>query len=179
MSFRNVLLSVVQAVILFGTETWVLLESMDRNLEGVYVVFLSHITGQKVKQYRDGTWRSKAVYKVLKEAVTQSLGSYIYKQQTTVAEWVALRPMLEVSYKDTGYKGGGRRRDPWCQKMAAGKQLSDILKEISVAARVWRLKSGRRGEGGGGREVAESELDVGIDGPWYYGTDTGNAQMGE
>ena len=154
-------------------------ESMSHKLEGVHVGFPRQIMGQNSEQQRDRTWQSVASEKVIKEAVTQSLGSYIYKQQTTVAEWVALRPMLEVSYKDTGYKGGGRRRDPWCQKMAAGKQLSDILKEISVAARVWRLKSGRRGEGGGGREVAESELDVGIDGPWYYGTDTGNAQMGE
>ena len=40
-------------------------------------------------------------------------------------------------------------------------------------------ESGRHGEGegGGGREVAE--YDTGRNGPWYDGTDKGDAQVGE
>ena len=39
--------AVVQAVLLFGAETWVLSEAMLRRLEGVHVGFLRHITGQR------------------------------------------------------------------------------------------------------------------------------------
>ena len=51
--------------------------------------------------------------KVIKEAGTQTLGAYIDKPQATVAEWVALRPILEICDKETGYKVKGRRREPW------------------------------------------------------------------
>ena len=57
---------------------------------------------------RDGNWRSEAAEKVLREAVNHSLGAYIDKQKATVVEWVALRLILEVCNKDTGYEGGGR-----------------------------------------------------------------------
>ena len=39
---------------------------------------------------------------------------------------------------------------------AAQKQLSETFREIFLAARARRWKSVRCGEGGGGREVAES-----------------------
>ena len=66
------------------------------------MVFLRQITGKKGKWQRDRTWRSKAEAKVIKEAVTYSLGVYIDKRQETVAEWVELTTMLEVFNKDAG-----------------------------------------------------------------------------
>ena len=50
--------------------------------------------GHTVKRQRDGTCRSEAVVKVLKEAVTQTLGVYIDKLPATVAGWMALRQIL-------------------------------------------------------------------------------------
>ena len=41
-----------------------------------------------------------------------------------------------------------------------------------------RWKSDRRGEGKGGSEVSESEYDAGMDGPQYYGKETGDTQVG-
>ena len=40
---------VVQVVILFGSETWVLLVPMYQRLEGVYVDFLKQVTNSKAK----------------------------------------------------------------------------------------------------------------------------------
>ena len=78
----------------------------------------------------DGTCRSVASYKILKEAGTKSLGAYIDKQQATVSEWVALGLILEVCDKKTGYEGVGRRRGQWWWQMAARKQLISMLKYI-------------------------------------------------
>ena len=47
-----------------------------------------------------------------------------------MAEWVALRPILEVCDRETGYEGGGRLREPWWRQMAVRKQLSATLKKI-------------------------------------------------
>ena len=103
--------------------------------------------GQNSEQQRDRTWQSVASDKVIKEAVTQSLGVYINKHQGTVAEWVALRPILEVCDKETAYERGGRQREPWWCQTVAKNQLSAMLKEILVAARERCWKFGRHGEG--------------------------------
>ena len=59
------------------------------------------------------------------------------------------------------------------------KQLGEMLNYILVAAKALRWKSVRRGNGGGGREVAESDSDAGSDVPRYAGTETGDAQVGK
>ena len=59
--------------------------------------------GHTVKRQRDGTCRSEAVVKVLKEAVTQTLGVYIDKLQATVAGWMALRQILYIFERGEGY----------------------------------------------------------------------------
>ena len=40
-------LAVVHEVFLFGAETWVLLEEISRNLEGVHAGFFGQVTVQK------------------------------------------------------------------------------------------------------------------------------------
>ena len=72
-----------------------------------------------------------------------------------MAEWVDLRPILEVCDIDTGYKGVGRLREPWWRQMAARKHMSATLKDLLSEAREWRWKSGRRGESGGGDKDTE------------------------
>ena len=81
---------------------------------------------------------------------TYTLGTYIYKRQVTVVEWVELRPILEVFDKEIEYDIGRRRREPWWRKMAAQKQLSAALEEILETARAWQRESGRCCKGGGG-----------------------------
>ena len=76
--------AVVQSVLLFGADTWVLLPEMSRNLEGVRVGFLRQVMVQKDKQQREGNWRSMASERVLKEAENQTLGTYIEKRQAIV-----------------------------------------------------------------------------------------------
>ena len=52
-----------------------------------------------------------------------------------------------------------------------------MLKDISAVARARHWESERRGEGGGGRGVADSESDAGRYGTRYSGTDTGDVQV--
>ena len=137
--------AVVQAVLILGAETWVLLAAVSRKLEGVHVGFL---------RQRDGIWISEAAEKVLKEAGTQTLGSYIEKRQATVAEWVVLRPIPDICDRETGYEGWRRRYEPWWRHTADRKQLGATLKEILSEARARRWDFGRHDEGGGGREVS-------------------------
>ena len=97
-----------------------------------------------------------------------------------MAEWVALRPILEVCKREIGYLGGGRRWDPWWRQTLAIKQLSATLKDILSTERERHWKSGRRGKSGGGdRDTEESEDEVKSDGYRYAGTDIGDNQVGK
>ena len=49
-----------------------------------------------------------------------------------------------------------RLQDPWWQKTAAKKHMSDTSKYIMAAARERRWESGRHGRGGGDSDAAES-----------------------
>ena len=103
--------AVVQKILLYGLETWVLSESMERKVEGVNTGILRQITGKQERQPRDGTWDTPGAEGVREAAGTQSTRTCIGIQQATVAHWVALRPLFGVCARETGYKGGGRRRD--------------------------------------------------------------------
>ena len=46
-SVRHVYRAVVQVVLIFGDDTWVLSEAVSRNMEGGHVGFLRQITGQR------------------------------------------------------------------------------------------------------------------------------------
>ena len=129
---------------------------------------------------KDGTWRQVTAETVLEKAGTQPLGTYIDRIQAKVAEWVALRPILEVFNIATGFGGVGRCREPWWKKTSARMQLSATLKYILSTAKERRWKSGRRGERiEVDREAEDSEDGAGSDESWYSGTETGDVQVGE
>ena len=52
----NLYRAVVQAVLLFGAETWVMLAAMINKLEGVHVGFLRKVTGVKARRLGDEIW---------------------------------------------------------------------------------------------------------------------------
>ena len=52
---------VLQVLLLFRPETWVLLVPMAQRLEGVHVGFLKQVTKPKAKRLRDVLWRKAAV----------------------------------------------------------------------------------------------------------------------
>ena len=57
--------AVVQEVLLFGAETWVLSEAISRKLEGVHAGFLRRIMRQRAVRQKDGTWRQVTAAAVL------------------------------------------------------------------------------------------------------------------
>ena len=120
-------------------------EAMSMKLGGFHVGFLRRIMMQRAVRQKDETWRYVTAKTVLEKAETHPLGTYIDKRQATLAEWVTLRPILEVCDRETGYKGGGRRQELWWRQTAARKQMSTTLKGFLEAARERRWESGRRG----------------------------------
>ena len=67
----------VQTILLYGSETWVLLASMNRKVEGVYTGILCRIKGKRAKQLRDRKCEMPGADGVLEKLVTQSVRTYI------------------------------------------------------------------------------------------------------
>ena len=78
--------AVIQAVVLFGAENWVLSAPMAQRLKGVRVGFLRQVTNIKKKILKDGLWQKVAAYRVLQGVGTQPLQTYLDSRQATVAE---------------------------------------------------------------------------------------------
>ena len=92
----------MQAMLLFGAETRVLLATMAQRLEGVHVGFLRQVKKLKTKSLKDGSWCKEAVDRVLQGAGKQPLRTYLYRRQATVVKWVDLQPIFEVCERETG-----------------------------------------------------------------------------
>ena len=50
--------AVAQAVLLFGSETWVLSAAMERKVDVTHTCFIQNITGTRAKRIADGTWET-------------------------------------------------------------------------------------------------------------------------
>ena len=61
-----------QAVLLFGSETWVLLASMESKIEGSHTVFLREIMEKRLWEIADGTSEKPRAEVVQEAAGTQS-----------------------------------------------------------------------------------------------------------
>ena len=67
----------VQEILLYSSETWVLLASMANMIEGTHTEFLQMITGKRTKKLGDGTWGTPEIKVIQEAAGTQSDRIYI------------------------------------------------------------------------------------------------------
>ena len=105
-------------ILLYGLETWVLSEAIDKNVEGSHTGFLRKMTRKRVRKIVEGKWETTGTEVVREAAGMQLVMTYIWRWQATVAQWMALRKIFEVCAGEKGYEGGGRRRDDWWRQEA-------------------------------------------------------------
>ena len=77
--------SVIQAVLLFGADSWALLDKMMSKVESNHVVFLYHITGKWVIRESDWSWETPVAKEVLQAVGVQLLAMYTVHRQAKVA----------------------------------------------------------------------------------------------
>ena len=79
----------------------------------------------------------------LREAVAKSAADYIGRQQAMVAQWVALRPLLEVCSRETVYEGGGGRKQRlWWRQRNTEENLCDTLEDAELGPRFGQREGG-------------------------------------
>jgi hypothetical protein len=72
--------TVIQAVLLYGSESWVLKQQMERSLESFHHKCARYIMGQHIQKNTDGTWTCPVSSEVLEKAHLLTIQTYIEKQ---------------------------------------------------------------------------------------------------
>ena len=87
--------TVVQAMLLFVSEYWVVSVTMYRTVEGTHTGFLRKISVKRACQKEDRPWDSTRVKEVREPAGIKLATTYVGRKQGTEAQWVELLLILK------------------------------------------------------------------------------------
>ena len=106
-------IAATQAVLLFGSETWVLTARMEKSLDSFQSRVAQKITGSQTRRGKDGTWHYPSLVGAMKEAGIVWIWTSILRRQNTVAQFIATRPILDLCKKATRRPGARVARMWW------------------------------------------------------------------
>ena len=92
----NIYLVVVQAVLLYGSETWVLTPHMQRVLGGDHHRVSHRLMRKQPQKVQDGGWLYPPLEDVMADAGLQEVETYVSHHQNTVAQYIATRPIMDL-----------------------------------------------------------------------------------
>ena len=123
--------AVVHAVLLFGLEEWMLTPRMGWALGSPHHRVSSQITGRQPKIQEKGEWEYPPLAAVMEEAGFGEIGAYILKRQSTFAQYVATRKIMDLCKKAV-WRLGDWVDQRWWEK--EGIDLEGVRTWATVAA---------------------------------------------
>ena len=102
---QNFYTAVTQQILVFGAETWVLTRKTESALEDFQGRVARSLTGKQPLQERDGRWFYPSLAWAMKEAGIVLIRTSILRRQNTVAQFIAMRPIMglcEVAVRQPG-----------------------------------------------------------------------------
>ena len=121
--------AVVQQVLLFGAETWVLTPRMERALNSFMHGAARQITGRQPRRGWDGKWFYPSLEGAMKEAGFKEIRTAINNRQNTVAEYISTRPLLDLCEGTNQIWGAMVSRRWWNQKGIDWEQVKARVAE--------------------------------------------------
>ena len=92
----NFFKAVVQQVLLFRAETWVVTPKTERALSGFLHGSARRFTGRQARREKDGDWHYPSLEGATQEAGLTDIRTSILKRQNTVAQYIATRSLLDL-----------------------------------------------------------------------------------
>ena len=86
----------VHAVLLFGSDTWMLTPHMEQALGDFKHRVARWITGRQPRRREEGGWEYPPLAAAMEEAGFEEMGVYIIKRQNMDAQYIATRPILNL-----------------------------------------------------------------------------------
>ena len=88
--------AVVQVVLMFGAETWVLTPRMERALSSFQNRFVRRLIGRQLRRRGDGSWDYPPLVAEMEEEGFEEIGTYVTRRQNTVAQYIATRLIMKL-----------------------------------------------------------------------------------
>jgi hypothetical protein len=107
----------IQAVLLFGSETWNLAPSGLKCLEGFHLRAAWRMSGKRPMKRPDGTWRYPNSEQVLREVGLQTINHYIGARRQHVASFIVNRPIFGLCLEGVRKRGSATRHFWWEQPL--------------------------------------------------------------
>ena len=114
LAMARLYLAVVQAKLLFGSETWVLSERALGRLERFHARCARYIARRHIRKLPDGTWLCPPTNEVLDQCGLSPIATYIAKRKTTLLNNYAIPSSSLYRQCITSTPvGSGARRQMW------------------------------------------------------------------
>ena len=107
----------IQAVLLFGNETWNLAPSGLKCLEGFHMRAAWRMSGKRPMKRLDGTWRYPNSEQVLREVGLQTISHYIGVRWQHVANFIVNRPIFQLCQEGVRKRGSAACQFWWEQPL--------------------------------------------------------------
>jgi hypothetical protein len=121
--------AIVQAVLLYGCETWTVTPAMLKVLEGFHHKVARKISGKMARRTATG-WVYPPLFEALEVAGLYPIQEYIRRRQDRLAEYVATRPIYARCQAATQLSGSASRLRYWQQDhQAAMTAYNEWLEE--------------------------------------------------
>ena len=101
--------AVVQAVLIFGAETWVVTPCMGKDLGGFHTQVARRLTGGLPRKTPERRWRYTLEATAREEAGLLTMEDYIRRRQNTVTQYISTRSLVDLcegSERDSGARVG-------------------------------------------------------------------------
>jgi hypothetical protein len=107
----------VQAVLLYGSETWSLSPSSVKRLEGFHICAVWQMMGNRTKRNVDGSWTYPCSADVLNAAGLKTITHYMEVRQQTVTNFIINQPIYELCAGAVRKRGSPVQPFRWDQPM--------------------------------------------------------------
>ena len=93
-TLESIYVAVVQAVLLYISETWVMTPSIVRDLGIFYHRVARRLLGRKLRRVIDGIWRYPRLAEAMEEAGLQDVDTYVSRRYNTATQFISTRPIV-------------------------------------------------------------------------------------
>jgi hypothetical protein len=124
----------VQAVLLFGSETWNLSPSTMKCLEGFHLKAARRLTGMMPTRGDRGTWHYPSSEDVLAAAGLHTIKHYIDVRRQTIAAFIVNRPIFDLCQRGARKRGSSPRQFWWEQTFDLEEARASAIAEAIVVS---------------------------------------------
>jgi hypothetical protein len=119
-AMASVYKAVVQAVLLFGSETWVLTLGMEKKLQSFHHRCARYITGQHIRQNPDESWTCPSSSTVLMQAGLWTIQEYIQRRRNGVKSFAQTQPIFRQCEMSHSLASNPNQLVWWCNATRQG-----------------------------------------------------------